>query len=488
MKTRLKDHKTSIYITIICAVIFSLFAHQRLLKNSGDPHFLYLAEALLAGQLHLTQTPPHQNDWASYKVIDLRGDAKARWGAQLKGVYHRGSSTRFKTLRGEERTLLKEHIARQETRYYVSFPPLPALLMIPMFLLFGHSAPDVLFTLLFAALNGGLLWRVLSLLTERGLSVLSTSDRYWICALFSLGTAHLWCAVLGQVWYSALIIGVTCHLLFLINAIDMRRPILAGVCLALAFYTRASLVLLSLFFYAQVCWPTHPKHALRERIKRATLFSVPPLILGVLLLIYNQARFDSYAEFGHTFLAGGQLQRIQDYGLFHPIFLKKNIIAAFLLLPSLSLNPLDLKLSWHGMCIQFSSPALLWTLPAFCIPLLERLKSSSSLRRGESYQTSDRQKEMRSDRFTFILGGVAGALFILLLFYQNTGWVQYSWRFILDPLPLLICMIATHRIRLMRLFKIAIIWGICINSFGALSFGRSLLNNIFVNLPLLSPH
>src|SRR5207302_8976294 len=87
-----------------------LLAHQSL-----APHFVYQADEFLHGQLHLTMAqPPNLNDWV------LQGG-----------------------------------------RWYVSFPPFPAVLMMPFVALQGLSFNDVAFTLFFAAANVSLLYRLL---------------------------------------------------------------------------------------------------------------------------------------------------------------------------------------------------------------------------------------------------------------------------------------------------------------------------------------
>ena len=96
-----------------------------------------------------------------------------------------------------------------------------------------------------------------------------------------------------------------------------------------------------------------------------------------------------------------------------------NIIAAFLLLPLISVQAPHLIYSWHGQAIQWTSPHLLWSL---------------SLRRERSSLTRPR----------VLLGVVVMITMILLLLYQNTGWVQYSWRFSLDVIPILSCLIVLN--------------------------------------------
>ena len=88
-------------------------------------------------------------------------------------------------------------------------------------------------------------------------------------------------------------------------------------------------------------------------------------------------------------------------------------------------------------------------------------------------------------RFTL---AVSALTLCMLLLYQNTGWVQFSWRFILDLLPSLVMIIALRVTHISRRLMAAVLWGTLVNALGAASFGRAVWWLELVNLPLLSPH
>lgn len=453
--------RPALWVALTLSVIYMSLAGSRLRGPSADNHYAYLARSWLQGQLHLADPPPHGNDWASYELLTIKGEG----GGQprlIKGVQRGGDLI---TLSGERLEYRSLSVERRERRYFVSFPPLPGVLMLPLVWLMGLKAPDTWLTLIFAVFNGALCYGLLSDLRRRGwLRGPAPQQELWLVALMCLGSAHLWCSVLGQVWYTALIIGVSCHLLYLRASLDTSRPLRAGLCLGLAFATRPTLLISSLIFYGQLLPSCSPELNLRERLRRGALFSAPPLIIGLALLWHNHARFESALEFGHSYLAGGKLQRIIDYGLFHWVFLKKNLIAAFALLPLCHTQLPFLTLSMHGMAIQASSPALLWTFQ----------------RRQSATPTAEVLARLISVSLSLTL--------IALLLYQNTGWVQYSWRFILDLLPALILLIALRSDRLGCMFKLCVVWGVVVNLIGALSFARQGDWFEFMNLPVLLPH
>ncbi len=113
------------------------------------------------------------------------------------------------------------------------------------------------------------------------------------------------------------------------------------------------------------------------------------------------------------------------------------------LVPNISFKAPYLSLSKHGMTILLSSPALLFLLW-----------------RGRSNALSQRSI------------GVASILLIPILLYQNTGWEQFSFRFLMDLLPLLMVVIAAKGAPLTRPIKGLIAIGILINLFGAITFQR----------------
>jgi uncharacterized membrane protein len=200
----------------------------------------------------------------------------------------------------------------------------------------------------------------------------------------------------------------------------------------------------ALFFYIQLIWPASGERLpAKEIIKRFAWFSAPCLVVGGLLLWFNYARFQNPVEFGHTYLAGGTLPRIRDHGLFDTHFLLKNLKAAFTITPSFIGEAPYIKLSKHGMSLFLTTPALLWL---FAPKRMPRLAWQSLL--------------------------MIGILLVPLMLYQNTGWEQFGYRFSLDFLPYVLCLLALGNRRISRLFKALVVVGILINTFGAVTFQR----------------
>jgi hypothetical protein len=444
-----------VYLILFFAslAVFAAFAGPRVIIHSPDNHFVYLADAFIHGQAELTRKPHHQNDWASYEVLPLKGASAAAHGEVVKGFFTKrgGKPNEFRLLNGQEIDVPAADRGTTERKYFVSFPPFPGVLMIPFVAVSGFGANDVLFTVLFAALNVCLVFMLLRKLVALGYSRRTQRDDLWLTAMLGFGSVHLWCSVLGQVWFTALIVGVTCNLLYIYFSLDARRPVLAGLALAAAFSTRTPLLFAAIFFVHQVFFPGHGRRpTMPEAVKKLALFGLPCLATGLLLLVYNYARFENPTEFGHTYLATGTIARIRDFGLFNTHFLSRNLAAAFTLLPNIDSEAPYLHLSKHGMSLLLTTPPLVWLLWP---------RRSHVLSRG--------------------FGIAALTIAVPIFFYQNTGWEQYGFRFSLDFMPYLVGLLALGDRPIDRVFRGMIIFGIVVNAFGAVTFKRGGMDKLY---------
>ncbi len=452
----------------VALVVLAIFSGDHLRDQSTDIHFVYLANtynSMIAASFseeaaerregkvafELDRDPPHRNDWASYWELTLTD------GEVVRGNWvERTGQGPFRLL-GEDAVMHLEarDVNRQasQQRYFVSFPPAPAWLMMPLAAVWGYDVNDVWFTLFFAALNLLLLFYLLERLAAGGLTDRTRKDNLWLTALFGFGSVHLWCAILGQVWFTALIMGVTCTLAYLHCAIDAKRPLLAGVFLALAFATRTPLVFTAIFFFAFVFFPGgrflgFEKDRLIWAAKKLALFCLPCLVVGLSLLWMNQVRFNDWSEFGHSLLAGGMIRRIQEYGLFHWHFLSKNLAAAFVLVPQFQAEYPYVVVSRHGMSLFLTTPALLyllWPKP---------------------------RRDHRERMLHWLCWLTVAVIGIQHLMYQNTGYEQFGFRFSLDFMPYLMVLLALGRRPITWVFKACILFGIAVNAFGAITFKR----------------
>ena len=137
----------------------------RLKRHSQYNHFVYLAEGWLDGRLSLKGQPPNENDWARVEVLTLND------GRTVRGKFgSTGATDRFYFTRGGSETIGPEEIRSRDSVRYVSFPPFPAVPMLPFVAAAGLRFNDVVFTVLWAAFNPVLLFLLLRELVRRGYS------------------------------------------------------------------------------------------------------------------------------------------------------------------------------------------------------------------------------------------------------------------------------------------------------------------------------
>lgn len=439
--------RTPAMFFVFAFIVFAALAGERVHGPTPNNHFVYLADSYLHGTLEMRRAPPHGNDWASVTHLTLAS------GQQIDGIWWDRSERVFYDLHADGAYHIDAHDmrgSREERTYYVSFPPMPAVLMMPGVAIWGYEFNDMLFLLLFASLNVALMYAVLRRVVLGGRTPLSLTDAIWLTILFGFGSNHMWCAVQGDVWFAALIIGCTFTLGYMLAAFDARKPLLAGALLSCAFATRTPLLFSVVFFAAFFFFPNgrFRRDFGRRFWVDGISFAAVPLLVGCLLMAANQARFGSLTEFGHTYLAAGQIDRIKHYGLFNVHFLTRNLLAMLVLLPQFLPSAPWVQLSRHGLALWFTSPALLGLLAPRPLE-----GAADALWRRAAWAT-------------------VGVIFLPHVFYQNTGWVQFGYRFSLDYLPYLALLLLLSRPKLGTMWRVAILIGIAVNTFGAMTFGR----------------
>ena len=424
-------------IYLLCALVYSLTLGDRALRPSPDNHYVHLAQSWLEGQLHQVGAPPGTNDWACFDTETRSPCPNNRW--------------RFP---GEE----------DRYRFYVSFPPLPAAVILPAVAIFGTDLPDRLFWALLAGFAPMFLFLLLRRLREAGRSLRTRREDLLLTILFAFGTVYYFVSVQGTVWFSAHVLASSLLFLYLLFGLDARRPLLAGLMLGLAFWTRPTTALLCVFFAIEALAasraPDRPAPApdatswdrLREflaavrwrpALRSGLLFAAPILVIGALAMWMNHARFGDPMEFGHTYLQVRWRPRIERWGLFNYHYFAKNLAIFTAGLPWLSQLPPFLKISRHGLALWFTTPNLLLALWP---------------RRSSTTQVA---------LWVAIL-----PVALINLAYQNSGWVQFGYRFALDYMPLLMLLLALGGRRFRSGFVALALFAIVVNTFGAITFDR----------------
>jgi hypothetical protein len=324
--------------------------------------------------------------------------------------------------------------------------------MLPSAALAGRAANDVVLTVLVAALILPLTLLVLRRLARAGLSRRGVRDDLWLVATLALGSVLWFSAVQGKVWYTAHVVGVALSLVYAWASIEARHPLVSGLALGAAALTRTAMAFMVILFLCEAwrahggldAWRTDRRTMLRALARPLARFAAPLAAFAIAGAAYNLARFGAATEFGHSYLEVRQQAQIEQYGLASYHYLARNLAVAFTLLPDLLTRPPYVQISGHGLALWFTTPVL-WLL------LWPR-------DRGPLHRT---------------LWLSVAAVALPSLLYQNSGWVQFGYRFSLDYLALLIMLLAIGGRPLGWLARALIVAGIAINLFGALTFDRA---------------
>ena len=417
-----RAYQTELWVFLVATFALACFSGPRFLRQSAAPHFVYQAKALLDGRVDLDpQTLPNLEDWACVREVA---------GAKTRCVGP----------------------PRPGDRWYVSFPAFPAVLMLPFVALHGWQFNDTSFGVLLGGLAIALFYSLVRALEARGEMARTREEALFLAMVLGFGTLFFSCAIRGEVWFLAEVLGVLLTCLYLRAATGASHPVLAGALWSMATLTRTPLVFTALFFLLEVVAPgpagrwqqiqdalRRPRSVLRPLL----LFAAGAAPLALLAALFNWVRFGSPGEFGHSFLYDNRVNAdIDTHGLFSPVYLARNIQAALLMLPRVQWSPFRLDYDPRGL-------SLLVTMPWLVLLAFPKARP----------------------RLHWPLWLTVAVCALPGLFYQNTGYVQFGFRFSLDYTPYLVLLLGISgwpfRALLVRVLVSA---AVLINTWGALAF------------------
>jgi hypothetical protein len=393
---------------VLTAIYLACAAPERVWQHTPYNHFAHQARSWLDGRLELGYPPP---------------------------AYAQGND-----------------FARFEGRWYIVFPPFPAVLLLPAVALaesVEHVRDGQVFLLL-AGAGPALFFLALERLRALGRSEHGERTHGALALLLGLGTVYWFCAEQGTVWFAAHVVGLALAALYLYLSSGAAHPWLAGLVLGLAFWTRAPMLFAAPLFLIEATAASLQqgtwRAALRHFVGKILRFSLP---LGALLALsfwHNHARFHDPFEVGYRYLTVAWQGRIERWGLFSYHYLARNLGVLLTSLPFRGVSPgaAPLQVSAHGLALWLTTPVYLFLL--------------WPRRRGVTW---------------WALGSTALCVALPSLLYQNTGQSQFGYRFSNDYAVFLLAMVAVSRPRLGPWFWALGLWGVLINGFGALTFERT---------------
>jgi len=321
-------------------------------------------------------------------------------------------------------------------RWYIPFPPLPAIVMMP---LVAFAGVDAINTTLFCTIAGAtavaFVFLLLDGLSQRRWTTLSQAENLWLTALFAFGTVNWWMSTTGSVWYVDQVTTSTFIALATMLAVRGAPPVATGASLGLAICGRPPVIGIAFLIIVihgmvdekfRVSWPA------------LMAFAAPVLVAITALALYNQRRFGTPTDFGYLYAANlsgdGQM-----YGQLNLHFLKRNLWFMFLAGPEWNAARGIWAPSRTGMSVFLTTPAFL---------LIFTARRPTRLAVG---------------------AWLAAALGVIpALLYYTTGAHQFGSRFTLDiTIPMLVLVALSVRDGLSRVAKAAILLSIAANALGA---------------------
>lgn len=443
----------ALLVYVVCVLVFAAVAGKpRLTQHTAFNHYAHLADAWIHGRQ------------------DLRNGAPA---------YAMGND-----------------FAEYNGKTYISFPPFPAVLMVPFVAMAGSPEDfrDGQFLVWLAGVGPAVLFLVLEKLRRARTSQRTESENLALAFLLAFGTVYFFTAVEGTVWFAAHVVGLGAVALYLLFALDAERPFLAGLCLAAAWTSRPSTMLLGVVFAIEALRIATAARgglpaegslearlgALRTRVdfgllaRKVVPFAIPIAASIALASTSNYLRFGTMdpSAFGHEHLSVVWKGRIQAWGLFGYHYLPKNLGVMLTILPW--------RPPQHMACFEGQPLGFVASLVAFVKGLFGQHPACTPFRINEHglalwfttplYFWLFRPK---SRTYTFNLVALAAFLpFTLDLLYQNSGWRQFGYRFSNDYAVLLFVLLALGGRPMGALWKACAVWSVAWNLFGAATFDR----------------
>jgi len=251
--------------------------------------------------------------------------------------------------------------------YYVVYPPLPAVLMLPFVAVFGVTLNQTLFGLFFAAATIAVAFMVAKSALAKMQQSTAPSWRtcVWFAVLFGFGTIFWYLSSIGSVWLIAQVISTFFMMLALYESLNKNRPLLVGLLVGASFWCRLPTAL-GIFFFAALAIVQQQNPGWLNKFKAALPY-LSRLAAGMAVFVlldfaYNYARFGTVFNVGYWLIPGVMDEPWFQHGHFSLLYIDDNLKPFLLGLPILTSTAPYVQFPMSGMAIWFTTPAFLFAL------------------------------------------------------------------------------------------------------------------------------
>lgn len=349
-------------------------------------------------------------------------------------------------------------------KYYLYWGPTPVLLILPFVYLFGINVSDKLYTAFYASFSPLVFYFILGKLKNIGIVFnLSTIKRIFITSFFAFGTVHLYLSSDGGVWstsqiFSTLYILISLFFMFkYLHNNHLLYLILGGIFFGLSFLGRLTFFIYIIPFLTFIFLRNFQNFKNKVFWKHLLIFISIISFFFIIEGIYNFVRFNSAFETGHIYhkAAGSFIEDRNNYGEFNIHYIARNLYYLFLNIPQPNNSFPFFNFSLTGNSIFFTSPL-------FLLALLIVKKEFWQGKNNILFNTS-----------------IIATIIVIIAFlslYFSTGFIQFSYRYSLDFIPLLLLLLAqvisNTSIKILMPFYLL---SLLINILGALWFLKILI-------------
>lgn len=332
---------------------------------------------------------------------------------------------------------LNELIPAGPNKFYVVYPPMPAILLMPFRLIFGQLfEQQYLAHILGAGIVILTMYISFSVKKDKKLAV-------WAGLLAGFGTIIWFLSATGSVWYLSQVSAAFFLTAAVLESLNKKRPILIGILLGAAYLSRIE-VILSIPFFLFLLWN---KDWFTNWLKMA--IGLSPFI--GFDFFYNYLRFGVIWDKSYVLIPGVLNESWYRNGLFSPLNIPNHLKIIFLALPKIIPPFPYIEPSWAGLAIWITTPAFIYALFA-----------------------NIKEKVVRFSWLSILL------ISLLIFSHGTTGFSQFGYRFAVDFYPILIFLtikgvaktgLKWHHWVLLALSVLINLWGVIwINKFGWVGF------------------
>ncbi|MDR1993427.1 MAG: hypothetical protein LBQ98_08060 [Nitrososphaerota archaeon] len=322
-----------------------------------------------------------------------------------------------------------------EGHYYVVYPPMPAVLLLPFVAVWGTSFDQALLSVVLASFCVAVTWLMLRKAGSNQAKAL------WLAVLFGFGTCFWFIASVGSSWYIEHVVAVLFLTLAIVCSLYKRSNFVVGLLLGCAVIARLPVVLAFPFFL----WMIYDqKDMWMPRFKQVLLFFAGLSIPVGLNALYDFARYGVFTNIGYYLIPGIQEDPFFQQGIFNVGYIPRHVYAVFFQGPNLLSEFPWFEPNWMGLGLFFTTPAFIFIfIGAF---------------RG-GWKSINKK-------------AVLAILCILppIIMHGTVGFTQFGYRFSLDFVPFLMLLTASGMRRdLGRAEKALIILSVLVNLWGVVS-------------------